>query len=650
MRKKDVKGTSKSKEADKKVNKTKDDETVKAKPATEDSVVPEPEEDEAELLRKSTQGVVNLIGMDAQRVGMLGLFNNLLSGSVIKLVVALYFLELLVGWQAMLVGIAVNLAFLPLNIYFSKRYTALQDVLMQARDKKLAVVNEALTGIRQIKFAALEKQWEKKILGVREHELETLWSVIKADIVLLFIWITGPMFLSTACIATHALIAGRLEPSVAFTTVSILSKIEGTLSYIPELITHFADAFVSMKRIDEYLKAPERTMVARPGNKIAFEKATISWPTDEVNEDAYKLHNVSVNFPIGELSVISGKTGSGKSLLLSAIIGECELHTGTITVPQAPDSIERNDKNANKGNWILPDAVAFVPQIPWIENATFKDNIIFGLPYDEERYKQVISDCSLEKDLEILVDGDKTEIGPKGINLSGGQCWRLTIARAFYSRAGILVMDDIFSAVDAHVGRHIFENALTGKIAQGRTRILVTHHVGLCLPKTKYEVHLGDGVVTFAGLTTDLERSGVLRSVIEGESAIDDATDAVENALESDEVTRRLSTVSRRLSKSSALVKTRTQETIPDAGTAGDDTAPMTEIKKFVEDEDTQDGRVQFRVYWLYMKGCGSVWFWIGVLLLFAVFEFLLLSRVSLFNGHNRPVLTATDMGPAFMD
>src|SRR6185436_16738598 len=108
---------------------------------------------------------------------------------------------------------------------------------------------------------------------------------------------------------------------------------------------------------------------------------------------------------------------------------------------------------------------------PWIENASLKDNILFGLPLLPERYEAVLDACALKQDLEILEDGDQTEIGANGINLSGGQRWRVTLARALYSRAGILVMDDIFSAVDAHVGRWIFEKALTGELSDGRTRV-----------------------------------------------------------------------------------------------------------------------------------------------------------------------------------
>src|SRR5947207_5604768 len=126
--------------------------------------------------------------------------------------------------------------------------------------------------------------------------------------------------------------------------------------------------------------------------------------------------------------------------------------------------------------------MAYVAQNPWIENATIKENILFGAPLDADRFQKVIRACALLPDLLMLPDGEETEIGDKGINLSGGQRWRVTLARALYSRAEILIMDDIFSAVDAHVGRHILEHALLGDLARGRTRILATHHIGLVLP------------------------------------------------------------------------------------------------------------------------------------------------------------------------
>jgi ABC-type multidrug transport system fused ATPase/permease subunit len=663
MRKKDVKGA-KKKEAKEIIdgNESEESSLIKnGKNKEEDAEV-----DETDELKKSRQGVVNLVGVDSKRIADFTMLSNLIFGAVIKLVIAFYFLYEIVGWQALLVGISVQVLFLPLNIYFSKKYTVSQDMLMKARDRKLATVNEALTGIRQIKFAALEQKWQKKIMATREAELKNLWLAMVADVILISLWIAGPVLLSAGCIATHAIIYGSLEPATAFTTVSLLSRIEGTLAYLPELITNGLDAWVSAKRVSEYLLAPEKEFVAKDGNCVAFENTTISWPADEVDDETFKLHNVNIEFPNGELSVISGRTGSGKSLLLSAILGECEVLSGSITIPKSPSMEERNDKAANKGNWILANAVAFVPQIPWIENCSLRDNILFGLPYDEDRYQQVIDSCAMTKDLEILVDGDMTEIGPNGINLSGGQCWRLTLARALYSRAGILVLDDIFSAVDAHVGKHIYEKALTGSICDGRTRILVTHHVALCRPNTTYEVHLGSGGVEFAGNVEDMERSMILKTMLDTEEeAINmDSDDDVERTMNSEDVQRRLSTVSRKLSRSSTrgsalsgfTGKRRQSKVGSNHPTLEEEPAKKSvtymDPKKFVEEEQRETGRVRTRIYLQYLQACGGFWFWVVVMVLFLGFEALLLGRVSTFTIFKLPafLLMILVLGAQIMD
>jgi ABC-type multidrug transport system fused ATPase/permease subunit len=636
MRKKDIKGEAlKKKSVDHIDGAIIDDELAQSTAPTADGT----EVDENEEMRKTRQGVINLVGVDAKRVSDFANFNNQFFGSVCRLVVAFYFLTELVGWQSMLVGGAIQLSFLPLNIHYSKKYTDGQDILMKARDSKLAVVNEALSGIRQIKFAALERQWEKKILDARNYELKSLWRTMLADIMLIGLWLAGPTLLSAACIITYAILNGGLEPSVAFTTISMLSRVEATLAYLPELTTHALDAFISLRRISDYLSAPEKGVITQPGDQVVFENATITWPADEINDETFRLSNINIEFPKGELSVISGRTGSGKSLLLSSILGEVEVLAGTITVPSTPSPLERNDQGAHKGNWILPNAVAFVSQIPWIENCSFKDNILFGLPYDEQRYQQVISACALEKDLEILTDGDRTEIGPNGINLSGGQCWRLTLSRALYSRAGILVLDDIFSAVDAHVGKHIFEKALTGDICKDRTRILVTHHVALCLPETKYEVRLSESGVEYAGTLDEIERSGLLDAILEDEETIVDE-DAVETTL--DEISRRMSTASRKLSKSSSATKDHLQQRGTgqrrrSAASSVHSTAwkddqpkrPATDVvKKFVEDEKVESGKVRWTVYQQYLKACGGFWFWFTVVVMFGGYELLLLGKV----------------------
>lgn len=323
---------------------------------------------------------------------------------------------------------------------------------MTLRDQKMAVITEALQGIRQIKFSALEQQWQSRIRATRGKELTKQWRVFCMNTVLIMIWILGPVMLSAVGLAVYAWLRGDLGPAVAFTTITIFSQIETTLAVIPEVVTEGLEAWVSLKRIDNFLKAPEKRKddYLHQGSLITFWNASIAWPSDNPEPDRFVLRDINIRFPKGKLSVISGQTGSGKSLLLAAIVGEADKVAGRIEVPLPLSSMDRHE--ANKSDWIIDSAVAFVAQICFIENASIRDNIIFGLPYDSGRYKQVLAACALRKDLDLLEDGDDTDIGANGINLSGGQKWRLAFARALYSRAGILILDDIFSAVDSNTG------------------------------------------------------------------------------------------------------------------------------------------------------------------------------------------------------
>jgi ABC-type multidrug transport system fused ATPase/permease subunit len=388
-------------------------------------------------------------------------------------------------------------------------------------------------------------------------------------------------------LAVYAWLYGQLTPSIAFTAIGIFGSLETTLAVIPELTTYLIDSWISIHRIEKYLNAPEISENTSDGPNISFEGASIAWPSDEEKvegDDRYVLRDLNVSFPPEELSVISGKTGTGKSLLLASILGEVDLLSGKINVPRAPRPEDRHDDLATKDNWIIPSALAFVAQIPWIENASIKDNILFGLPYDDYRYKKVLEVCALKKDLEMLGDGEDTEIGANGINLSGGQRWRATFARALYSRAGILVLDDIFSAVDAHVGRFIFERGLTGELGAGRTRILVTHHVALVKAKTKYIVELGDGTIEHCGLVKELESDGTLQQIISHEEAeIDESGSAT--AVNSEDSS----------DGEGELVKVDSKKAAP---------------KKFVEDEAREEGRVKTAVYLHYLKASGGLPYW----------------------------------------
>lgn len=610
LRRKDVKEPSKKK-AD----------SAPAEPATT-TVTPEADDsdgdgDDTDQL-KGKQATVNLIGVDAKRVADFGNFNWVFPSSLFKLIVSLVFLLDLLGWKALVAGFGTMLVITPVNIYFSKKYSDAQDKLMHVRDEKMGVVAEALQGIRQIKFSALEPQWEGKIGSVRQRELNCVWAAYRYDVMLFACWITSPILLSAVSLAVYAALHGVLIPSVAFVSLSVFKGLELTLSIIPELTTDLLDAWVSIKRIDSYLQGAEISEITQEADEISFDNASISWPSDansvsaDGDADRFILRHVSAAFPKGELSVISGKTGSGKSLMLAAILGEVDLLSGTISKPRAPPLHERHDSKANKSNWIIPGAIAYVAQIPWIENATVRDNIIFGLPYDEYRYRKTAEVCALAKDIEMLSDGDDTEIGANGINLSGGQKWRITLARAIYSRAGILVLDDIFSAVDAHVGRHIFEKCLNGELAVGRTRILVTHHVGLCESKTKYLMELGDGRVLHAGLVSELEETGTLEQIRTHEQGQEEVQ--ADEILQGEEDVTEVNSeqISQTGVEDQPLVKVPSKAHQP---------------RKFVEEEKKEEGAIKVRVYSAYLKYSGSWPFWIGAVLLFLVVQVLTIGR-----------------------
>ncbi|KAL9596849.1 MAG: hypothetical protein Q9219_005519 [cf. Caloplaca sp. 3 TL-2023] len=505
------------------------------------------EEDEED--QKSRQSVINLIGIDAKRVSDFVNCHWIFSQTVAKLGASIFFLVKLIGWQSLLAGFAFSALSLPFNVWASRTYSSIQTGLMKARDQKMAVVTEALQGIRQIKFSALESQWQTKIEGKRAEELRMQWRAFAVDTVLIGIWILGPVMLSAVSLAVFAVVNGDLSPSIAFTTITVFAQIEMAMAIIPELTSD----------------------------------------------------------------------GLGKSLLLAAIIGETDRLSGIIKVPRAPH--QRYDHKANKSNWIIDSAIAFVAQIPWIENATIKDNIIFGLPFDKDRYTKVLSSCALIKDLEMLPDGELTDIGANGINLSGGQRWRITFARALYSRAGILVLDDIFSAVDAHVGRRLFEDALIGELGKGRTRILVTHHVGLCLPKTKYAVILGGGTVEHAGPVSDLQQTGVLDRVLSEEQEtqsmhVEEGEVAEVNLTNVPDADSTLQKILTAVTEHSV----RTDDSEVDIKGKG-------QLRKFTEEEAREKGSVKLGIWKEYLSTSGGLWFWPLIVLFFIFYQLLVLGR-----------------------
>ena len=198
---------------------------------------------------------------------------------------------------------------------------------------------------------------------------------------------------------------------------------------------------------------------------IHIENACFTWKDSDLNniqhqeknEKLFGLNDINLNIPQNSLTMIIGKFGAGKSTLLSSILSETFISSGRLEI-------------------YLPK-IAYCSQEPWIINGTFRENVLFGKEYNEDLYNQVIDCCCLEDDLKLFPYRDATEIGEQGVNLSGGQKARIALARAVYSECDIYLLDDIFSAVDVHVAKAIFQKCLLGPLLASKTTVLVTHRI-----------------------------------------------------------------------------------------------------------------------------------------------------------------------------
>lgn len=517
---------------------------------------------------KSDQAVINLISIDAARVADFCCRCYVLVSSLSMLCVAIVALVRLLGWISLGAGLMTVVLLFPANYVVSKAYANAQVALMKFRDDRAAITTDALLGIRQVKFSATEPWWQRRIMAIRISELRQQRWVFVWIIALRLYWIISPILFSIASLTAFSWIHGSLSASVAFTAVGVFGSLEMALSSMPFAVSQLLETLVSCKRIEEHIWEPESPRYLIPRETIEFENATVRWPTRESNyRDCtdFMLRDVSASFPRGKFCLIYGRSGCGKTLLLNSIIGEADLLSGKIYAPGPPCMWELSDTRATASNWIVPSSFAYVAQVPWLENATIRDNITFGLPYDATRYEKAVTAAAMQDDLKALVQGDMTEIGSQGITLSGGQRCRIALAKALYSRAEILVMDDIFSAVDARVGRHILDEGLLGDLCKDRTIVLATHHVSLCLPRADHTIEIVDnGQVR----DTTLNRSSKLK----------------------------LTTVDR--------VKENAEVTIP----VHDPSVPMSPL---VEGEFRESGIVKWPVYKRYVRSSGGWLVWI---------------------------------------
>ena len=464
--------------------------------------------------------IINLMAVDSFKVSEICAYLHFLWGSTpVQLVLCIVLLYRILGWSA-LASILIMVLVMPLNIFIAGQFTKVQKKVMAATDVRIHATNEMLTNIRIIKYFAWERRFGQIVGEKRAAELKALRNKYILYTLAATVWFGVPLLITFFSFLLYTVVEKRpLIPSVAFTALSLFGILRYPLDQLADMIAHVQESKVSVDRVEEFLNEDETEKYEQllQGRKdengdpiIGFDKATLTWGGRDAQKadghTAFRMIDMEIRFMVGRLNIIAGPTGSGKTSLLMALLGEMTLIQGSVFLPggQSRETL-REDPDTH-----LTESIAYCAQQAWLANDTIKQNILFAAPLDESRYRSVIAACALERDFEILDGGDSTLVGEKGITLSGGQKQRISLARALYCNSRHVLLDDCLSAVDSHTAKHIFEHCIMGPLMLGRTCLLVTHNIALCVPRSHHVVVLLNGKISAQGSPDEVLASGAL--------------------------------------------------------------------------------------------------------------------------------------------
>ncbi|KRJ97654.1 multidrug resistance-associated protein 1 isoform X4 [Drosophila yakuba] len=578
--------------------------------------------------KESTVGeIVNLMAVDAQRFMELTTYLNMIWSAPLQIGLALYFLWQQLG-PSVLAGLAVMIILIPVNGVIASRIKTYQIRQMKYKDERVKLMNEVLSGIKVLKLYAWEPSFEKQVLDIRDKEIATLRSTAYLNAGTSFLWSCAPFLVSLVTFATYVLIDENnvLDATKTFVSLSLFNILRFPLTMLPMLITNLVQTQVSVNRINKFLNSEELdpNSVLHDSSKphpMSIENGEFSWG-DEIT-----LRNINIEVKKSSLVALVGTVGSGKSSVVQAFLGEMEKLAGVVNTV---------------------GKLAYVPQQAWIQNATVRDNILFGQTYDRKRYNKVIDACALRADIDILSAGDLTEIGEKGINLSGGQKQRISLARAVYSDADLYLLDDPLSAVDAHVGKHIFEEVIGPKgILARKSRVLVTHGVTF-LPQVDSIYVLKMGEISESGTFDQLVKNKgafadfIIQHLQEGNEEEEELNQIKRQISSTGDVPELLGTVEKAIklarteSLSDSISVTSADSLMGGGGSlrrrakrqdSHDSVASAASLKKkqevegkLIETEKSQTGGVEFAVYKHYIKSVG-IFLSVATLVLNFVFQ-----------------------------
>ncbi|KAI2608176.1 P-loop containing nucleoside triphosphate hydrolase protein [Hypoxylon fragiforme] len=560
--------------------------------------------------------IINLMSVDSFKISECSSYLHfLLASAPSQLIVSIALLYRVMGLSAV-PGLVIMVFLLPINILLAKGFNYTQRKIMAATDKRIHTTNEILQNIRIIKYFAWETRFSEIVDEKRRNELSALRNRYMIWALAVAIWNTVPVLITFFSFLVYTKVEKKpLYPSVAFTAISLFMLLRVPLDQLGDMIAHVQEAKVSVDRVEEFLSEDETEKyeqlglenVDEDGNKvIGFRDATFIWGgKDAVAADgstAFRLLDLDVDFRIGKLNIIAGPTGSGKTSMLMALLGEMTKVNGQVFLPGGRS---REDVRPDPATG-LTETCAYVAQSAWLVNANIRENILFSAPYNEKRYRDVLVACALQRDLEILDNGDETLVGENGITLSGGQKQRISLARAVYSNSRHLLLDDCLSAVDSHTAKWIFTKCIKGELMKGRTCILVTHNTTLCAPLSEYVVLLDNGRVDAQGPANDVIASGKLGEEIRSKSR-PGSSDA-----------------SRVPSRVPSSVGDESDQTLIDNGghaTSGVKSDTRQENQSSLK-ETKATGAVKWQVIGLYLRAMGTWWFWAIAVVVFGCQQF----------------------------
>uniref|UniRef100_A0A2K5ELN9 ATP-binding cassette sub-family C member 8 n=1 Tax=Aotus nancymaae TaxID=37293 RepID=A0A2K5ELN9_AOTNA len=464
--------------------------------------------------------ICNLVAIDTNQLMWFFFLCPNLWAMPVQIIVGVILLYYILGVSA-LIGAAVIILLAPVQYFVATKLSQAQRSTLEYSNERLKQTNEMLRGIKLLKLYAWENIFRTRVETTRRKEMTSLRAFA--------IYTSISIFMNTAIPIAAVLITfvghvsffreADFSPSVAFASLSLFHILVTPLFLLSSVVRSTVKALVSVQKLSEFLSsaeireeqcAPREPTPQGPASKYqaVIMGGYFTWTPDGIPT----LSNITIRIPRGQLTMIVGQVGCGKSSLLLAALGEMQKVSGAVFWSSLPDSETGEDPSPERETATNSDIrkrgpVAYASQKPWLLNATVEENIIFESPFNKQRYKMVIEACSLQPDIDILPHGDQTQIGERGINLSGGQRQRISVARALYQHANVVFLDDPFSALDIHLSDHLMQAGILELLRDDkRTVVLVTHKLQY-LPHADWIIAMKDGTIQREGTLKDFQRS-----------------------------------------------------------------------------------------------------------------------------------------------